>query len=92
MCVCVRERERKKEREIFGQIVAYCTNLTKFQIAYTTNGGDLLLERESRRQTPRLQTVLASLMSEPPRFMDCGTVTVENRLSSSRNHFRFIIV
>ena len=42
MCVCV------CVFDIFGQIVAYCTNPMKFQIAYTTNGGDLLLERESR--------------------------------------------
>ena len=34
--------------DIFRQIVAYCTNPTKFKIADTTNGGDLLLERESR--------------------------------------------
>ena len=36
--------------EIFGQIVAYCTNPMKFKIANTTNG-DLLLERESRIKT-----------------------------------------
>ena len=34
--------------DIFGQIVAYCTNPTNFQIVRTTNGGDLLLERMSR--------------------------------------------
>ena len=32
--------------DIFRQIVAYCTNPTKFKIADTTNRGDLLLERE----------------------------------------------
>ena len=37
--------------DIFRQIVAYCTNPTKFKIAGTTNGGDLLLERESRIKT-----------------------------------------
>ena len=37
--------------DIFRQIVAYCTNPTKFQIADTTNGGDLRLERESRIKT-----------------------------------------
>ena len=37
--------------EIFGQIVAYCTNPMKFKVADTTNGGDLLLERESRIKT-----------------------------------------
>ena len=41
--------------DIFGQIVAYYTNPTKFKIADTTNGGDLLLqERVGSRQTPRL--------------------------------------
>ena len=67
--------------DTFRQIVAYCTNPTKYKIADTTNGGDLLLERESKiktkrvgsRQTPRLRTVLANLMSEPSRLMDCGT-------------------
>ena len=37
--------------DIFRQIVAYCTNLTKLKIADTKNGGDLLLERESRIKT-----------------------------------------
>ena len=37
--------------DIFRQIVAYCTNPTKYKIADTTNGGDLLLERESRIKT-----------------------------------------
>ena len=31
--------------------MAYGTNPTKFKIADTTNGGDLLLERESRIKT-----------------------------------------
>ena len=48
-------------------------------------------ERVGSRQTPRLPTVLANLMSEPSRFMDCGTVRVENRLCSNKNHFRFMI-
>ena len=30
-------------------------------------------KRVRSRQTPRLRTVLASLMSEPSLFMDCGT-------------------
>ena len=72
--------------------MAYCTNPTKFQIANTTNGGDLRLERVGSRQTPRLRTVLANLMSEPSRFMDCGTVRAENRLCSTKNDFRLIIV
>ena len=37
--------------DIFRQIMAYCTNPTKFKIADTTNEGDLLLERESRIKT-----------------------------------------
>ena len=37
--------------DIFRQIVAYCTNPTKFKIADTTNGGNSLLERESRIKT-----------------------------------------
>ena len=37
--------------DIFRQIMAYCTNPTKLKIADTTNGGDLLLERESRIKT-----------------------------------------
>jgi len=37
--------------DIFRQIVAYCTNPMTFQIAYMTNGRDLLLERESRIKT-----------------------------------------
>ena len=37
-------------------------------------------ERVGSRQTPMLRTVLASLMLESSRFMDCGTVRVENLL------------
>ena len=33
--------------DIFG--VAYCTDLTKFKIAYATNREDLLLERECKK-------------------------------------------
>ena len=53
VCVCVRARAcvRACVRAIFRQIVAYCTNPTKFQIAYRTNGGVLLLERDSRTKT-----------------------------------------
>ena len=37
--------------DIFGQIVAFCTNPTKFQMGDTTNRGDLLLQRESGIKT-----------------------------------------
>ena len=33
--------------------MAYCTNSTKFQIVFTRNGGEFLLETESRIKTDR---------------------------------------
>ena len=68
--------------------VAYCTNPTKFKIADTTNGRDLLLEREIRIKT---DTYVASCAGKfEVRTLQIyglwNRVRVENRLCSNKNH------
>ena len=78
----------------FSARAAYCTDPVKLQIVYRTDRGDLLLERERvwARETPRLQTVLESLMSQLSISMDRGTVWSEKLLWRDQYHFCFIII
>ena len=75
-------------------MVAYCTGLSKFQTAYTTNGGDLPLERQ---RSIRADTYVAKRVGkfDARAFQVYGqwnTFRVENRLCSNQNHFRFSVV
>ena len=72
--------------DIFGQIAVYCTNLMKLQTVYTTNGGDLLLERESRIKTDtKVANYVGKFDVRTPRFMDSESQSWESSLKQTRS-------